>query len=217
MLAANSLAAFHENEPGLSPARKAQLDGLRSDKIYIGRLDVISQHLDGGKRALDNEAQLATALQGLGFSVVEAADYSEEEKAYIFELATVVVIPIGAGMTNLIWVHENARVVFICPPSLTAYQGQNSENTLSQFPSQPDFLGCGSERSLVSTVCDWTRDWFASKFLSHLKMQSTVLRQARRKGGGSGFNGGWELNDVAATVATVQRCMTGTVGKTDCQ
>ena len=43
-----------------------------------------------------------------GFSVVEAADYSEAEKGYIFELATTVVLPIGAGMTNLIWAARGA-------------------------------------------------------------------------------------------------------------
>lgn len=74
MLAANSLAVFQDQETGLAPARRAQLDRLRTDKIFIGRSDVISQKLDGGKRARKNEMQFALALQTLGFSVVEAAD-----------------------------------------------------------------------------------------------------------------------------------------------
>lgn len=80
--------------------RRATLDALRKDKIFIGRADVLSQHLDGTKRAMANEGELARALIGIGFSVVEAAEYREEEKAYIFELATTVVLPVGAVRTN---------------------------------------------------------------------------------------------------------------------
>ena len=50
-------------------------------------------------------------------------------------------------------------------------------------------------------------------------MQSTVLRQARSVGPvkPKDYNNEWELTDVAATVATVQRCMAWSVGATDCQ
>ena len=63
VLAANSLAAFHASN--VAAARKATLDGLRKDKIFIGRVDVQTQHLDGTKRTMGNENELATALQGL--------------------------------------------------------------------------------------------------------------------------------------------------------
>ena len=45
-------------------------------------------------------------------------------------------------MTNLIWVHENARVVFLCPPSMV---------------------------SICDLPRDWFVDKFVDKFLSHLK------------------------------------------------
>ena len=61
---------------------------------------MLSQHLDGAKRAMANEQELAQSLTAIGFSVVEAADYSEAEKAYIFELATTVVLPVGAVRAN---------------------------------------------------------------------------------------------------------------------
>jgi capsular polysaccharide biosynthesis protein len=70
---------------------------VRSEKIYIGRLDVVTMKLDGTKRVMQNEADFAQRLRGLGFSVVEAAEYTEEEKAYILETAKVVVLPVGAG------------------------------------------------------------------------------------------------------------------------
>ena len=152
---------------------------------------MLTQKLDGTKRNMANEGELAAELAKLGFSTIEAAEYTEEEKAYIFELATVVVLPVGAGMVNLLFAAPHARVIFLCPPSLTAYLGQN--------------------------MCDWTRDWFVPHFLYHLQMQSTVLRQVRRVANhGSGFNGGWALTSIANTTATIRRCMEGTVEQTNC-
>lgn len=87
MVAAGTIAA----------ARKAQLDIVRKERIYVGRQDVVKLKLDGTKRTNMNEVELARALQGLGFAVVEAAEYTEEEKAYILEAAKVVVVPVGAG------------------------------------------------------------------------------------------------------------------------
>lgn len=99
VLKENSLAAFGELLAAgtITAERKAQLDVVRSEKIYIGRLDVVTMKLDGTKRVMQNEADFAQRLQGLGFSVVEAAEYTEEEKAYILETAKVVVLPVGAG------------------------------------------------------------------------------------------------------------------------
>jgi hypothetical protein len=48
----NSLAGWSEMlaAGSISAARKAQLDEMRKERIYIGRLDVIAQKLDGTKR-----------------------------------------------------------------------------------------------------------------------------------------------------------------------
>lgn len=99
ILKENSLASYGKlNAAGtITAERKAQLDSLRKERIYIGRLDAISHRLDGEERAMQNEEELGRQLQELGFSVVQAADYSEEEKAYIFENSKVVVLPMGAG------------------------------------------------------------------------------------------------------------------------
>ena len=51
---------------------------------------------------MTNEQELAKGLVGLGFTIVNAAGFSEQEKSYIFGLAKVIVLPIGAGMTNLV-------------------------------------------------------------------------------------------------------------------
>ena len=99
VLKENSLAAFAELVAAgtITAQRKAELDAVRSERIYIGRHDVLTMKLDGGKRDMHNEAEFAQQLQGLGFSVMQAAEYTEEEKAYILETANVVVVPVGAG------------------------------------------------------------------------------------------------------------------------
>ena len=37
-------------------------------------------------------------------------------------------------------------------------------------------------------MCDWPRDHYVPKFLSHLQMTTTILRHGRGTGGGGGFN-----------------------------
>ena len=51
---------------------------------------------------MTNEDNLGDAMADQGFKIVNTAGYSEQEKAYIFEPAKVVVLPLGAGMTNLV-------------------------------------------------------------------------------------------------------------------
>ena len=53
-------------------------------------------------RTQTNENDLSAGLQRLGFVVVEAAKFTEQEKAYVFGAATVIVLTVGAGMTNLV-------------------------------------------------------------------------------------------------------------------
>ena len=111
-------------------------------------------------------------------------DYAEEEKAYIFERASLIVLPIGAGMTNLIWAAGHAKVVFLCAPSLQA----------------SDVMGQSS--------CDWPREWFVGQYLSHKKMQAVVLRHGKlaaaadqhadaAAAGGEGGGGSNDGNPVA--------------------
>ena len=85
LLAKASLAAFHraQQQPdssGSSAAataqqqRLAELDKLRGAKVYVGRMDVSRNRLEGSNRQLVNEYELATRLQqDEGFIVVEAS------------------------------------------------------------------------------------------------------------------------------------------------
>ena len=74
---------------------------------------------------MTNEGELTSQLVARGFAAVSAAEYTEQEKAFILSKARMVVLPVGAGMTNLIWVPRGARVVFLCAPSLTTLMGQS--------------------------------------------------------------------------------------------
>ena len=58
VLKENSLASFAELVAAgtITAQRKAELDAVRKERIYIGRLDVITMKLDGTKRAMQNEA-----------------------------------------------------------------------------------------------------------------------------------------------------------------
>ena len=127
-----------------------------------------------------NEGELTSLLVARSFSAVSAAEYTEQEKAFILSKARMVVLPVGAGMVNLIWAPRGARVVFLCAPSLTSFMGQS--------------------------FCDWPRDSFVKEILGHLEMRSVVLRHAKPAAGGS-LNQGWALRDVAATVRLTAACV----------
>jgi hypothetical protein len=90
LLAKASLAAFHraQQQPDSSSSssssssaaataqqqRLAELDKLRGAKVYVGRMDVSRNRLEGSNRQLVNEYELATRLQqDEGFIVVEAS------------------------------------------------------------------------------------------------------------------------------------------------
>ena len=117
------------------------------------------------KQAIALQSQLAKQLEADDridpVTHIAGVDIGFEEDGSITR-AAVVVLPIGAGMTNLIFAAKNAKVVMLCPPSLTSFKGQN--------------------------MCDWPRDHYIPKFLSHLQMTTTILRHGRGTGGGGGFN-----------------------------
>ena len=181
ILAANALAAFGASK-STSVIRQKLLDLLRTERIFISRRDVSVSQLDGVKRPLKNAAELIRRLEVLSFSIVDAAEFSEEEKSYIFSLAKVIVLELGAGMTNLIFAGYGATAVFLCAPSLTDFEGQD--------------------------MCDWPRDIFVPIFLEHLNIRPVVLREGKGSYSPVGFhdrdyNHPWELRNVNDTVSKI--------------
>ena len=53
------------------------------------------------------------------------------------------------SITNLLWAAPQAKVVFLCPPSLTETNGQN--------------------------MCNWARDYYIPVYLKHLQMVSCAV------------------------------------------
>jgi hypothetical protein len=198
-LAANSISAFRNME--LAPSRRAHLQSVRSGRIYIGRNDVITMKLDGGGRQMvgdfcithyvaksrltcchvqTNFRDLIKHLNMFQFQTVNAAEFSEEEKAYIFQEANVIVLEIGAGLTNLLFAPPGAKVIFLCPPSMDKVRAGNN-------------------------MCDWAKEHYVSKFLRHLNIDSTVLRHGVFDGGpNKSLNQKWHLRSVEATIAAIK-------------
>mgnify|MGYP003353282435 FL=1 len=74
--------------------------------IYLSRRD--SPH-----RVMLNEEELEQRLTAIGFNCITGSDLSVEEQSRIFSEARMIVGPHGAGLTNLIWAHQNTTVLEI--------------------------------------------------------------------------------------------------------
>lgn len=79
-------------------------------KIYVSRRDA------GGRRIL-NEDQLVPVLESLGFECHVLTGMTVAEQARLFNSASHVVSPHGAGLTNIIFAPSSARLLEIFPPT----------------------------------------------------------------------------------------------------
>ena len=99
-------------------SRLAEIQRLKSACVatYITRLDVKKKGLDGGARELKDAARLAKDLEGEGFCIVNAADFTTVEKAVLFSETKLAVVELGAGLTNILYVADGCVVVQISNP-----------------------------------------------------------------------------------------------------
>jgi capsular polysaccharide biosynthesis protein len=74
--------------------------------IYLSRRD--SPH-----RVMLNEEELERQLTTIGFKCITGSNLSAADQIRIFSSARIIVGPHGAGLTNLIWAHDNATVLEI--------------------------------------------------------------------------------------------------------
>ncbi|MCH1429581.1 MAG: DUF563 domain-containing protein [Chlamydiales bacterium] len=84
-------------------------EGSQDLKIYISREKA-------QKRRILNEKELIASLKTRGFSVLCLEDLKVEEQAALFNRASLIVAPHGAGLTNLVFAHENTKVIEIFHP-----------------------------------------------------------------------------------------------------
>ncbi len=94
--------------------RSLVLEGLRlpdttpSRRIYVTRSDT-------KKRRVTNEDALLPVLKARGFEIVAPGLLSLRDQAALFASASVVVGPHGAGMTNILFSPDGARVLELFP------------------------------------------------------------------------------------------------------
>lgn len=88
--------------------RQSLLSAVESSNV--GRRLYITRRLCD-KRRVVNEEQLYPMLEEHGFEVVEAENLSFSSQIELFNNATYVIAPHGAGLANLLFAHENCRVL----------------------------------------------------------------------------------------------------------
>ncbi|MFA5312786.1 MAG: glycosyltransferase family 61 protein, partial [Methanomassiliicoccales archaeon] len=71
-------------------------------KIYISR---------SLRRKISNENSLRVVLQKRGFRIVKCEIMSFDEQAKLFSTASVIIGPHGAGMTNVLFAKNNAKIL----------------------------------------------------------------------------------------------------------
>lgn len=82
-----------------------------SRRIFVSRLSGSKKALN--YRRLINEPELVSALQSIGFEIIEPEKLSFEEQVAIFSKADFVLGLGGSGMFNVVFCHPRARVVTI--------------------------------------------------------------------------------------------------------
>lgn len=76
--------------------------------LYISRNDASARHVL-------NEKDLIQLLEKYGFKVVMLSEYSFEEKIDLFSSADVIVSPIGAQLTNLVFCKKGSALIELFP------------------------------------------------------------------------------------------------------
>jgi len=79
------------------------------ERIYLSRRRV-------ARRRLVNEAELEARLEGLGFVCIQPEKMSVAEQAALFSAAKWVVAPHGAGLANLVFAPQGAKVIELFHP-----------------------------------------------------------------------------------------------------
>ncbi len=82
-----------------------QQDGPK--RVYISR---------AGRRVVNNEKEVVEVLLDRGFQIVKCEDLSFEEQVRVFYNAEIVVAPHGAGLTNILFAKDGAKILELRNP-----------------------------------------------------------------------------------------------------
>jgi capsular polysaccharide biosynthesis protein len=104
----NSSSGFvrRENLDRIRRAFPHQLEG-EGPRIYVSRRK--------DTRAMENEAEIESAMRGAGVEVIYAQDLSFAEQRAMYAAAETVVGPHGSGLANIIWSTRGTRIVELFP------------------------------------------------------------------------------------------------------
>lgn len=64
-----------------------------------------------GKRIIENEAEVRALLIEFGFEIIEDINRTVEEQITLYQSASVIIAPHGAGLTNLLWCNPGTQVI----------------------------------------------------------------------------------------------------------
>jgi hypothetical protein len=175
-----------------SADRAAEINRLKSTCVsaFITRVDVKKQKLDGAARELKDAGQLIKDLGGShGFCIVNAAEYTTVEKAVLLSETKVLVVELGAGLTNLLYVADGCTVIQISNPIL---------EDKKRFVS-PEHQAAG----YTVVQGSWPRDTMAPQMFGHLHLKWGDLSHHTVATKGGAVNSPFRFKDYAASLAKI--------------
>ncbi|BDS07640.1 hypothetical protein NT6N_26800 [Oceaniferula spumae] len=116
-------ASGHSEQAAVSPMIAKQLRKALVDKLghheNKGTRRVFISRASARRRILINENELAEHVTKLGFEIVHAEKLEFTEQVKLFSECSIVLAQHGAGLTNMLFVPENCKVLEIHGPRVT--------------------------------------------------------------------------------------------------
>jgi capsular polysaccharide biosynthesis protein len=126
---------YPKREPVLSPGRGARVPDIMGSSLVRGVFDTLRASVDPPRtgpqiiyvsregvitsRRMTNEAELVSALEGRGATIVHPEDLTIDEQIRTFSNARVIIGPIGAGLSNMGFAPPGCCIVEILPSNCT--------------------------------------------------------------------------------------------------
>lgn len=129
-------------------------------KIYISRKE---------NRRIENENEVIPFLKEFGFTFFRCEELSFNEQVELFSSAEAVIAPHGAGLTNLIFVPDNAKILELRSPKYfgSCYWKLCNHLNLSYY----SLFG---EGTFPETIGDLSRDLYANININLAKLEKTL-------------------------------------------
>lgn len=90
--------------------RATEVQPRRRKRILLGR-----SKGSANLRGLENADQVIALAEGEGFQAVDPAELSFAEQVQLCSQAEIIIAPIGAALANMIFAHENCKILILSP------------------------------------------------------------------------------------------------------